>query len=742
MLALQRGATAKQGASHNVPLDESVVEPHGEIHELQEVMREVRGLPPADPAEGGTWAAPIAVEDKFWVDFPDFAGHFHAGGLLGKDRIWAEIFREEGVHLPARLERWLREGYWVWVDLAKMRKQPKMWKLTQEEQRWAEEHVREVLVPIGAVERVERAKLRPNTVVCNVVIAYKEGKMSRLCWSGKPINEGLKKKKFKMEAWAEIAAMAEPGDWAFSLDLEKGYLQFGLAESMKDFCVFQVGDHVYRYKVMPFGLASAPRDFSFAVKRVVAIFRTKGFRVSFFIDDLIFLAKTRPAAISMRGEVLRILHRLGLRVSRKKSLLEPGQLLPHLGLEVDLRDCRLYVPEKKVVMFKALARAVLESHTDVEGRALARVVGKLLSFRSACPAVVVFARGLMRSLGQLPVRKGKGKHIDVPRGVFQWRDFKGRIALQHVAVVELRFWLQNIFKMRSAHFGKRIEVVTLMAGGPKDCAVRVRGLKGEGAGRRLTVHDIMHGVARGLTGGGACQTVIRRLITLLQRKGPRWRGKRVHLCTDDAGAAVALGKGCMQDTRMHAWVLRLWGVAIRFGIEISAQYLAVDGIVLPGGEGVSYLDVRHDCTLKEDVFCRIWQWKGPFDVDCCASPGAVQCVPSTGRELPMVSPFLQSALHSDVLSFLHPGRLYAFPPGAIIHRLVAHVLREGLRMVMILPWWPTQPWFPRICQFEVLHLGHIDQLVWPGTSGEEHPFGQQFDLTCTNVRMMAVAFNL
>lgn len=56
---------------------------------------------------------------------------------------------------------------------------------------------------------------------------------------------------------------------------------------MKDFCVFRVGQKVYSYKVMPFDLASAPSDCSFAVKRVVAISRSRGFRASIYIDNRI-----------------------------------------------------------------------------------------------------------------------------------------------------------------------------------------------------------------------------------------------------------------------------------------------------------------------------------------------------------------------------------------------------------------------------------------------------------------------
>jgi hypothetical protein len=39
-----------------------------------------------------------------------------------------------------------------------------------------------------------------------------------------------------------------------------------------------------------FGLASAPRDFSFIIKKVLALLRKTGLRCCSFMDDIIFFA--------------------------------------------------------------------------------------------------------------------------------------------------------------------------------------------------------------------------------------------------------------------------------------------------------------------------------------------------------------------------------------------------------------------------------------------------------------------
>ena len=117
-----------------------------------------------------------------------------------------------------------------------------------------------------------------------------------------------------------------------SLDAEKGYVQVGAKRNFRDFLLFRVGGRMYRWRVLPFGLASGPRDFSHIVKRVLSILRAQGVRCCFYLDDIIFFASSRAKLLRVRALALRLLHRLGLRVSVKKSLLSPGQLIAHLGM--------------------------------------------------------------------------------------------------------------------------------------------------------------------------------------------------------------------------------------------------------------------------------------------------------------------------------------------------------------------------------------------------------------------------
>ena len=174
---------------------------------------------------------------------------------------------------------------------------------------------------------------------------------------------------------------------------------------------------------------------------------------------------------------------------------------------------------------------------------------------------------------------------------------------------------------------------------------------------------------------------------------------------------------------------------------MSTQYLCGDGIIVSGADGLSRGEDAYDCRLCSRAYERLLRWQGPFDVDCCAAPGAVQS-DVYGRQLPYVSPYGgQGCVGVDALTFSHPGMLYAFPPAILIPALVAHVVRQRLRMVMVVPEWPTQAWWPLVCGWPSMRLGPVRNVVEAGQFGLAHPFGRSFREP-EAVEMVAFAINV
>ena len=314
--------------------------------------------------------------------------------------------------------------------------------------------------------------------------------------------------------------------------------------------------------MLTFGLSSAPSDFSRVVKQDVKLFRKRAIRCSFYIDDLIFLAESREAALQTRSYVLGILHELGFLVSVEKSLLQPRQVLPHLGFELHLRDATLWVPLQKVAAIKAAAHSLIAQHrAGADGRTLARVIGKLGSLRPACLAAQVLARGLMRSLDSLPLRVDpKQARARLHEGFLEWRDFGANVQLSPMAIAELRFWLAGIMRLRCAPLQRALRCIAFTDACPEGLGSVWAQAHSAGGQCSLSVQQLL---------AGRCLRHANPHSSQFELQAPAYAGSRLHICCDNVGAAYVAGQGCMRNAQLHAMALEFWNVCLACDLQVT-----------------------------------------------------------------------------------------------------------------------------------------------------------------------------
>ncbi len=93
------------------------------------------------------------------------------------------------------------------------------------------------------------------------------------------------------------------------------------------FLRFAFGGKAYQYKVLPFGLALAPRTFTKCMDAALALLRLQGIRALNY--------HSRELVSRRRDVVLRHIRALGLRMNTKKSVLSPSQQTVFLGVHLD-----------------------------------------------------------------------------------------------------------------------------------------------------------------------------------------------------------------------------------------------------------------------------------------------------------------------------------------------------------------------------------------------------------------------
>ena len=112
--------------------------------------------------------------------------------------------------MPSWLHRWLSEGYSVRLDKNSFGAQPGLNRLKSAENEFVTKAINDWMC-MGCCEEVPIDKVHHKAIVCNVLVAYRNTEMERVCWSGKAINLGVDDKSFKMEQLEDIMNMSKAG---------------------------------------------------------------------------------------------------------------------------------------------------------------------------------------------------------------------------------------------------------------------------------------------------------------------------------------------------------------------------------------------------------------------------------------------------------------------------------------------------------------------------------------------------
>ena len=99
------------------------------------------------------------------------------------------------------------------------------------------------------------------------------------------LNEYITSSRFHMETPRSVLNSIRPGDWMISLDLQDAYLQVPVHHDSRGFLRFVVAGKTYQFRVLCFGLTTAPQVFTRIMAPVSAILHRHGVRMLRYLDD-------------------------------------------------------------------------------------------------------------------------------------------------------------------------------------------------------------------------------------------------------------------------------------------------------------------------------------------------------------------------------------------------------------------------------------------------------------------------
>ena len=151
------------------------------------------------------------------------------------------------------------------------------------------------------------------------------------------LNLFLKVEKFKMETPETIRTSLQQGEWVTSVDFKDAYFHIPIQEQSRKYLRFHVQGRTYQFKALPFGLSTAPMEFTVLAKEVKLMAIHRGIRIHQYLDDWLVRARSYQICLQHTQSLVKICQDLGWLVNLEKSELEPN----FVGYQFDLRSGRV-----------------------------------------------------------------------------------------------------------------------------------------------------------------------------------------------------------------------------------------------------------------------------------------------------------------------------------------------------------------------------------------------------------------
>ena len=125
------------------------------------------------------------------------------------------------------------------------------------------------------------------------------------------LNLFLKTEKFKMETPETIRTSLQQGEWVTSIDFKDVYFHIPIQEQSWKYLRFHVQGQTYQFKALPFGLSTAPLEFTVIAKEVKLMAIHRGIRIHQYLDDWLVRATSHQACLQHTQSLPKICQKLG-----------------------------------------------------------------------------------------------------------------------------------------------------------------------------------------------------------------------------------------------------------------------------------------------------------------------------------------------------------------------------------------------------------------------------------------------
>ncbi len=224
------------------------------------------------------------------------------------------------------------------------------------------------------------------------------------------LNVFLKRLTFHMLRVADVIRAVNRNDWFITIDLRDGSYHIPIVAHHRRFLHFHVNGVTYQFRVLPFGLALAPRTFTKCVRVALEPLQRQGMRILPYLNYWLLCRHSQHQVQQQTRSLILHIQALGLKINYKKICLIPAQTVQIIGMRLDSCTMRATLTEARS---QAIAKTVAKFQI---GRLLAyadflHLAGMLVAATPVVRLGMLRLRPLQRRLNSQRLSAMTQKHV-------------------------------------------------------------------------------------------------------------------------------------------------------------------------------------------------------------------------------------------------------------------------------------------------------------------------------------------
>ncbi len=515
----------------------------------------------------------------------------------------------------------------------------------------------------------------------------------------KCLNTYLENDKFKMEDLRTASKLVTHKCYMASIDLKDAYFLIPVHKDHRKYLRFRWRNSLYEFTCLPFGICVAPRVYTKVMRPVVRCLRKIGFESCIYLDDWLLFGISYDSCQNNVSATEKLLTDLGFVINYKKSELTPKQEIKYLGFIINSVSMTISLPLDKKARLLTTTSDII-SHDSLTIQRVAEYVGLLVSYTPAVPYGMAHVKSLERD-----------KFHALSRAC---NNYSAQMRLSDESISDMLWWKSNVQNAKlvipNNIFVLEMNTDSSLQGWGGYCEGRhINGKWGkEDSGKSINYLELK-----------AAYLVLRSFCEYFD-----CRNGQVLMRIDNTTAISYINRmGSVQYKNLSQLAKLFWEYCETRALMVLATYIPTKRNI-EADEQSRLKTTETEWSLSDNYYLQIKKAFGEPNIDLFATFSNKKCSSYISW---MPDPFSEN-IDAFTLSW-RKLNFYAFPPFALVPRVLQKIREEHAVGILVVPYWECQPWFPafkRMLIGNALYFKPAMDLLMYGS--RPHPLHQTLSL--------------